>query len=264
MPQATLRAFTCGEHRPAATGTDVATAPAAATQSYSANLGVGGVKAAATVGGNVGQGGVVSSSGVNNINEDLLAREAELRDDFLRQVRWWRARYGRGARGWGPGSCVLGGVRSVLMPYPCIFVGVRNLRVHFFFLVTLGGCQALSYFFQKQHVAFGIGSPPGAVIQEVCVSVLPSSSSRKTPVIINPTNFLCHWYYRLGRCCVFAGSFPDRRGRRWLQRATQGYRTARDLRGTPLGVRDLRRVQGDRRRSRADGGWQGGQGLACV
>lgn len=55
--------------------------------------------------------------------------------------------------------------------------------------------------------------------------------------------------------CVSAGSFPDRRRKRWrwTQRATPSYRASRDLRGTPVGIRDLRRVQGDGRRARAHG-----------
>lgn len=77
MPQAMLRAFSTVERRPVANGAGAA----ATSQSRSspALLGVG----------SAGQGSVVASEGVNNMGEDLLAREAELRDDFLCQVRWW-------------------------------------------------------------------------------------------------------------------------------------------------------------------------------
>lgn len=133
MPHATLRAFTTGERRPAAKSTGAASI--AQSQSSPAILGVGGVQAAATVSGNVGQEGVVASSRVNSISEDLLAREAELRDDFLRQVRWWRdLRYGAMrvgvrslacARGRGGGLCLM-------------HVALSYIRMHLVFVVDLG------------------------------------------------------------------------------------------------------------------------------
>lgn len=92
VPQATLKALTSGEHEPATT--------ARQSQSSPGVLGLGGVEAAAVSGG--GGGGVAPAPAPaavheNSGEEDLLAREAALRDEFLFQVRWWLRRF-RGAR----------------------------------------------------------------------------------------------------------------------------------------------------------------------
>lgn len=94
MPQAMLRAFTTVERRPASNGAGAAAT--AQSRCSPAILGVGEIETAAAIGGSVGQGGVVASGGVNDMGEDLLAREAELRDEFLCQVRWC-VRYFEGA-----------------------------------------------------------------------------------------------------------------------------------------------------------------------
>ena len=80
IPRATLEALTSGEHEPVTT-------TAQQSQSSPGVLGPGGTEAAAAGGGATpapASAAVHESSG----EEDLLAREAALRDEFLFQVRW--------------------------------------------------------------------------------------------------------------------------------------------------------------------------------